>query len=68
MMLRVDLVECPETGALVDFVLVDEHGHVIARLGPDLISSSEAEGWKMDLLDALGWKTGDRIRVEKEGA
>jgi len=50
--LRVDILECDVTGKVVDYVLVNDHGDVIARLGPDGATEREKE----DLLDDLGMK------------
>jgi len=66
-MLRVDISECPETGKLVDYLLVDEEGRVVARLGPEGATEKE----KQDLLEDLGMRgpwgnggLGSTVRLE----
>ena len=53
MRLRLDIIECELTGRVVDYVLVNENGYVIARLGPDGATQRE----KDDLLDDLGLRS-----------
>lgn len=52
MILKVDINECPETGTLIDYLLVTDEGDIVGRLGPDGATEKEKE----DLLDDLGLK------------
>jgi hypothetical protein len=56
--LRIDIIECPETGALIDYVLVDDFDHVVARLGPDF------EKHKTVWMTEMGLMTGQRVTLE----
>lgn len=58
--LRVDVIECPETGTLIDYVLMDDFGHVVARLGP------EFEKLKDTWMQEMGIRAGDRVTLEVE--
>ena len=46
--LHIDIDECPDTGELIDYILVDDHRNVIARLGASHTKD------KAEFLDFLG--------------
>ena len=51
---RVDIDECPETGTLIDYILVDDNGHIVARLGPQMATEHEKEMEVLNLNVVVG--------------
>ncbi len=69
MRLKVDIVECPETGKIVDYVLNDENGRVVFRFG--LVDECERNTIEERLRslycvtpDDLGLQTGQWVELD----